>query len=72
MKIIPNQSFKHERETYEKGKEYDVSEDLAHYFTNVGWVGGPESELERTTLTKDDVATLKVHNGAVGVRSEVK
>lgn len=39
MKIIPNQRFRHDGQTYEEGQEYDVDGALAFYFTNVGWVG---------------------------------
>lgn len=39
MKIIPNQKFRHDGLTYEEGQEYDVSNELGRYFSNVGWVG---------------------------------
>ena len=39
MKIIPNQKFRHDGQTYEEGQEYDVPSALAFYFSNVGWVG---------------------------------
>jgi hypothetical protein len=39
MKIIPNQRFRHDGQTYETDQEYDVPNELGQYFTNVGWVG---------------------------------
>lgn len=62
--ITPNQSFKHGRETYEKDTEYEVSDEDAHYFQMVGWVGG------EPTTAQDH--TLDVHNGTLGHTSEVK
>jgi len=62
--IIPNQSFKHGRETYKQGVEYQVSDEDAHYFQMVGWVGG-EAGPEQTH-------TLDVHDGTLGHTSEVK
>lgn len=63
--IIPNQQFKHGRETYEQGKEYEVSDEDAHYFTMVGWVGG------QPTATSNE-QTLDIHNSTLGHKSEVK
>lgn len=63
MKIIPNQDFKHGRETYLKGQEYDVDSDLAYYFKAVGWVGEPGN-------TEKEV-TLDIQDGQIGHSSEV-
>lgn len=63
MKIIPNQRFKHDKETYEKDQEYDVSDELAHYFKNVGWTGEKASGAD---------ATLEVHSSAIGHKAKIK
>ncbi len=39
MKITPNQRFRHDSQTYEADKDYDVPDELGQYFKNVGWVG---------------------------------
>lgn len=62
MKIVPNQDFKHDR-LYEKGKEYDVSEEDAEYFEAAGWVG------ERPETGNHHF--LEVHDGVIGHSSEV-
>lgn len=62
MKIVPNQDFKHDR-LYEKGKEYDVSEEDAEYFESAGWVG-EQSEIGKEHL-------LDVHSGVIGHSSMV-
>ena len=62
MKITPNQTFKHERETYEEGQEYDVSEEDAEYFASVGFIG------ERIA---GESASLDVQDGVIGHSSEV-
>lgn len=62
--IVPNQNFKHGRETYEKGKEYQVKDQDAHYFTMIGWVGKPgETGQEHN---------LEIQDSALGHTSEVK
>jgi len=61
--IVPNQSFKHGRETYEEGVEYPVSDEDAHYFAMVGWTGGQVKAQDQT---------LEVHDGALGHVAEVK
>jgi len=62
--ITPNQTFKHGRETYKEGKEYDVSAADAAYFEHVGWVGGEQAPAES--------ATLDVHDSYLGHAAEVK
>jgi hypothetical protein len=58
--IIPNQTFKHDGETYERGESYEVSDEDATYFRAAGWVGErqPTSEI-----------TLNVHGLQLGVDS---
>lgn len=63
MKIIPNQTFKHETKTYRKGHEYEVSEEDAEYFGEVGWIG------ERSS--KAATHSLEIHDGQLGQTSEV-
>jgi hypothetical protein len=50
MKIVPNQKFKHDGQTYEEGQEYDVSSELAFYFTNVGWVGDDKELADKNHM----------------------
>lgn len=68
MKIIPNQKFRHDGQTYEEGQEYDVSSELAFYFTNVGWVG---DDKERANANHN---TRAVDHGLIipGSGAEVK
>lgn len=47
MKIVPNQRFRHDGQTYEEGQEYDVPDDLGHYFKNVGWVGQDKEKANK-------------------------
>jgi hypothetical protein len=47
MKIVPNQKFKHDGQTYEEGQEYDVADELGSYFNNVGWVGDDKEKANR-------------------------
>jgi len=47
MKIVPNQRFIHDKQAYEQGQEYDVSDELGQYFDNVGWVGDDEEKAHR-------------------------
>ena len=47
MKIIPNQRFRHDGQTYEEGQEYDVPDELGQYFDNVGWVGDDKEKAHR-------------------------
>ena len=61
--IIPNQDFKHDREQYTKGEEYDVAPELAYYFKMCGWVG------ERAETGKEQ--TLEIRDGQIGHSSEV-
>lgn len=61
--IRPNQTFKHETETYEKGQEYEVSDEDAEYFAGVGWVGEPAETGQ--------VHSLDVHDITLGHSSEV-
>lgn len=61
--ITPNQTFKHGTKTFEKGKKYKVSPDDANYFKSAGWVG---------EVTGSEPATLNVHDGKLGQKSEVK
>lgn len=61
MKITPNQTFRHDREQYEPDAEYDVSDELGHYFVNVGWASSAdapaaEGQDESPTLDVSDVA----------------
>lgn len=65
MKITPNQRFIHNREVYEEGQEYDVSDELGFYFKGIGWLVG-------TTPARSEAVTLDVHNGEHGHESEVK
>lgn len=59
MKITTNQKFRHDKTTYEADTEYDVSDELGHYFVNVGWAGndkpvtGTETDLEVSDVTTD-------------------
>jgi hypothetical protein len=39
MTITPNQDFKDRANSYEKGQEYDVSEEDVEYFESCGWIG---------------------------------
>jgi hypothetical protein len=48
MKIVPNQKFKHDGQTYEEGQEYDVADELGAYFNNVGWVGDDKEKAVRS------------------------
>lgn len=63
MKIIPNQDFKDNGETYLKGQEYEVPAEDAEYFTACGWVG------ERTETTGD--VSLDIQDGQLGHTAEV-
>lgn len=65
MNIIPNQRFRHDGQTYEEGQEYDVSDELANYFTNVGWVG---ADME---LANRKHGSLSVDSGLIIQESEV-
>jgi hypothetical protein len=47
MKIVPNQRFRHDGQTYEAGQEYDVADELGAYFNNVGWVGDDKEKAVR-------------------------
>ena len=47
MKIVPNQKFRHDGQTYEAETEYDVSDELGQYFKNVGWVGSDKEKANR-------------------------
>jgi hypothetical protein len=62
--IIPNQTFKHGKETYEVGKSYEVAESLAFHFAQVGWLGDMQVSGEQQTL--------EVQGGQIGHASEVK
>lgn len=59
MKITTNQKFRHDKTTYEADSEYDVSDELGHYFVNVGWAGpykpstDTETDLEVADVTND-------------------
>lgn len=53
--IIPNQTFKHETETYEAGQEYEVCDAEAEYFEEAGWVGERTTRSESHSLAIDDV-----------------
>ena len=62
--IIPNQDFKHGKETYEEGEFYEVSAEEAYYFKMNGWIGD-----EAAPSTN---ATLDVQDGQIGHTAEVK
>lgn len=55
MLITPNQTFLHVRDRYEAGREYDVPEADAVYFTRCGWVDAPP-------VTVPAVVDLDVHD----------
>lgn len=63
--ITPNQTFKHGKETYEKGKSYEVSEGEAYYFEQCGWVGPKQPPT-------GEVHNLEVQDTVIGQTSEVK
>lgn len=65
MQIIPNQRFRHDGQTYEEGQEYDVSDELGNYFTNVGWVG------EDREIANRKHGTLAIDSGLTTHQSEV-
>lgn len=62
--IIPNQDFKHEGKTYEKGKRYEVSDGEGYYFARSGWVGSGRVD--------NGPVMLEVHDGEHGHEAEVK
>jgi hypothetical protein len=62
MKIVPNQTFKHDAKTYGAGESHDVSSDDAQYFQQAGWIGG---------RTAGEGATLKVADIQLGHSAEV-
>lgn len=62
--IVPNQDFKHGRETYKKGEPYEVEDGEAFYFQQCGWVGDGQSS--------GDAATLDIQDVTSGHKAEVK
>jgi hypothetical protein len=64
--IIPNQTFKHGRETYQKGESYEVSAEEAYYFKMCGWL-----EPDAVKVAGENM-TLDVHDSQFGHASEVK
>lgn len=57
MLITPNQTFRHRKEQYEPGVEYDVPDALGFYFVNNGWAAAdpatvPEDLREHMHLTE--------------------
>ena len=64
MRIIPNQRFKHDRESYEQGNEYNVSDRLASHFKQAGWVGDHDVQSGDTALN--------IQDGQLGQAAEVK
>ena len=52
--IIPNQDFKHGKETYEEGQSYEVSAEEAYYFKMSGWVGDEAAPSANATLDVQD------------------
>jgi hypothetical protein len=44
-RIIPNQKFRHDVETFEKDNTYEVDDALAEYFVRVGWASSPDLEV---------------------------
>jgi hypothetical protein len=69
MKITTNQTFRHDKTTYESDTEYDVSDELGHYFVNVGWAAGgegaaePEEQPGEVTLDVADVTSDQAPEG---------
>lgn len=53
--IIPNQTFKHDSETYREGQEYKVSDGDAQYFEENGWVGVRSQSAKVQLLNIQDV-----------------
>lgn len=66
MKIIPNQKFRHDGQTYEEGQNYDVPDELGQYFKNVGWVG------KNKELANKKHGTRAVDSGLVINESETE
>lgn len=51
MKTIkPNQDFKHGRQLFQEGQEYEVSDEDAAYFTEERWVGEQPDTFEGALL----------------------
>lgn len=67
--IIPNQEFKHGSETYAKGERYEVSEEDAKYFEDVGWVGGDPELYDGYAYNGEH--SLNIHDGLLGHSAEV-
>ena len=65
--ITPNQDFKHGRETYKKGKPYQVSEGEAYYFQQCGWLSDSPAKKSGKKST-----TLEIHDTEHGHEAEVK
>lgn len=69
MKITTNQAFRHDKTTYEPDTEYDVPDELGHYFVNVGWAAGFDGAAEtgeqsrETTLDVADVTSDQAPEG---------
>lgn len=63
--ITPNQTFKHDGQTYESGESYEVESELAFYFKMNGWVGEKQPP-------SGEAVTLEVHDSDHGHVSEVK
>jgi hypothetical protein len=64
MKIIPNQDFKYDVNTYSRGVEYEVSDEEAALFIGAGWVG---DELGNAPAEQ----SLDIHDMTLGHESEV-
>lgn len=61
--ITPNQTFKHDRETYEQGERYEVSDEDAAYFRETGWLG------ERSAANGE--ISIDVHDIGLGHEARV-
>lgn len=65
--IVPNQTFKHGRETYEAGESYEVSQADAEYFQEAKWIG----DSAALALIKSQLQILDIQDVTLGHEARV-
>jgi len=68
MKITANQTFLHETDRYEEGKEYDVEEKLGFYFVQVGWADSTDVNVDVEVQPTE--VNLEIDDSTIGTSSE--
>jgi len=72
MVIIPNQDFKHEGQSFTKGVECEVSDEVAEYFASAGWVGDSDATIFHGLLVPLNAPTsLDIHDIRIAHKPEV-